>query len=367
MRASRIAAPLLASTAALALLAPAALATAPSALAAPPVPAAPPAPAALAVSPAPAAVPAFSVTATVETEPVGHSGDAADDPAIWVNPSDPAKSAVVATDKKGALEVYDLAGKRLQRISGDHGNNVDVRDDIVVSADDEAEGGDGAMHIYRIDPATRQLTHLKDVATEVTAHGICMYRSPSTGKLYAYPNSPSGRLEQWELKVSGTGVTATSVRLFDVGDEIEGCYADERTGALYVGEEDKGIWKYGAEPGAGTSRTLFDSTASGGHLTADVEGITAAGTHLFASSQGSDDYTVYDRSSGAYQGRFSVASGSAADGCSDTDGIDASDKPLGAAFPNGLFVCQDGSNSTPGSSGNQNFKYVPLDRVTSKL
>ncbi|MEU6439058.1 phytase [Streptomyces sp. NPDC047046] len=362
MRPRRLVAPLLVSTAALALLAPAALAAAPAALGA--TPATPGLPAAPATPATPAA---FSVTATLETEPVGHSGDAADDPAIWVNPEDPAKSAVVATDKKGALEVYDLAGKRLQRISGDYGNNVDVRDDIVVSADDEAEDGDGAMHIYRIDPATRRLTHLKDVATEVTAHGICMYRSPSTGKLYAYPNSPSGRLEQWELKVSGDSVTATSVRLFDVGDEIEGCYADEKTGALYVGEEDTGIWKYGAEPGAGTSRTLLDSTGSGGHLTADVEGVTAAGTHLFASSQGSDDYSVYDRTSGAYQGRFSVANGSATDGCSDTDGIDASDKPLGPAFPNGLFVCQDGSNSTPGSSGDQNFKYVPLQRITAGL
>ncbi|MFE3558106.1 hypothetical protein ACFXKW_25055 [Streptomyces sp. NPDC059193] len=30
-------------------------------------------------------------------------------------------------------------------------------------AADEAAGGDGAMHIYRIDPATRQLRHLEDV------------------------------------------------------------------------------------------------------------------------------------------------------------------------------------------------------------
>lgn len=310
---------------------------------------------------------AFSVTATVETAPVSHSGDAADDPAIWVNPSDPAKSAVVGTDKKGALEVYDLAGKLIQRISGDYGNNVDLRGNIVVSADDEAEDGDGALHVYRIDPATRKLTHLKDVPTEVTAHGLCMYQSPSTGKLYAYPNSTSGRLEQWELKVSGDSVTATSVRLFDAGGAVEGCYADERTGKLYLGEEDVGVWAYGAEPGAGTSRTKLDATGSAGHITADVEGITAAGSHLFVSSQGSDDYTAYDRTSGAYAGRFSVANGTAADDCEDTDGIDATDRPLGPNFPSGVFVCQDGSNGAPGSSGNQDFKYVPLERITAGL
>ena len=35
---------------------------------------------------------------------------------------------------------------------------------------------------------------------------------------------------------------------------------------------------------------------------------------------------------------------------------------LAFRFPNGLFVCQDNTNTEPGK-GNQNFKYVPLDQV----
>ncbi|MBW8485077.1 phytase [Actinomadura parmotrematis] len=314
-----------------------------------------------------AAAPDVDVTATVETAPVAHSGDAADDPAIWVDKAAPANSAVIATDKKGALNVYALNGSLIQSIAGDYGNNVDVRDDIVISADDEANDGDGAMHIYRISASTRRLTLLKTVNTEVTAHGICMYKSPATGKIYAYPNSTSGRLEQWEIAVSGSTVTATSVRLFDAGTAVEGCYADETTGKLYLGEEDVGVWVYGAEPTAGTVRTKLDATGSAGHITADVEGITAAGTHLFVSSQGSNDYTVYDRGTGAYQGRFSVVNGTAADDCEDTDGIDATASALGTAFPKGLFVCQDGSNGAPGTSGNQNFKFVPLERITASF
>ncbi|MFJ2742381.1 phytase [Streptomyces sp. NPDC087440] len=316
----------------------------------------------LPTAPAQAAV-AGSVTATVESTPVSHSGDAADDPAIWVHPSDPAKSVVVATDKKGALEVYDMAGARIQRIDGDHGNNVDLRGNIVVSADDEAAGG--SLHVYRIDPATRKLTLLKDVPTEVTAHGLCLYTSRTSGKLYAFPNSTSGRVEQWELAVSGNTVKATSVRLWDAGSAVEGCYADDSTGKLYLGEEDVGVWTYGAEPTAGTARTKLDSTGSGGHLTADVEGITAAGNRIYVSSQGSNDFTVYDRASHAYLGRFAVANGTAADDCEDTDGIDASAANLGPAFPQGVFVCQDGSNGAPGTSGNQNFKFVPLQRITA--
>ncbi|MEU9163430.1 phytase [Streptomyces sp. NPDC048424] len=323
--------------------------------------------AALALPAAPAHAAAVSVTATVETAPVSHSGDAADDPAIWVHPTDPAKSVVVATDKKGALEVYDMTGARIQRITGDYGNNVDLRGNIVVSADDEAADGSGAMHIYRIDPATRQLKRLKDVPTEVTAHGICLYTSPASGKLYAFPNSTSGRVEQWELAVNGDAVTATSVRLWDAGSAVEGCYADETTGKLYLGEEDVGVWVYGAEPTAGTSRTKLDSTGSGGHITADTEGITAAGNRIYVSSQGSNDFTVYDRTTRAYLGRFSVSNGTAADDCEDTDGIDATAANLGPAFPQGVFICQDGSNGAPGTSGNQNFKFVPLQRITAQF
>ncbi|MCX5128276.1 phytase [Streptomyces sp. NBC_00347] len=323
--------------------------------------------AALAVPAAPAQAASFSVTATVETAPVSHSGDAADDPAIWVHPTDPAKSVVVGTDKKGALEVYDMTGARIQRISGDYGNNVDLRGNIVVTADDEAAGGNGAMHIYRIDPVTRQLKRLKDVPTEVTAHGICLYTSPASGKLYAFPNSTSGRVEQWELAVSGDSVTATSVRLWDAGSAVEGCYADDTTGKLYLGEEDVGVWIYGAEPTAGTTRTKLDSTGSAGHITADTEGITAAGNRIYVSSQGSNDFTVYDRTTHAYLGRFAVSNGPAADDCEDTDGIDASAADLGPAFPQGVFICQDGSNGAPGTSGNQNFKFVPLQRITANF
>ncbi|MFE4257624.1 phytase [Streptomyces sp. NPDC056883] len=323
--------------------------------------------AALAIPAAPAQAASFSVTATVETAPVSHGGDAADDPAIWVHPTDPAKSVVVGTDKKGALEVYDMTGARIQRISGDYGNNVDLRGNIVVTADDEAAGGNGAMHVYRIDPATRQLKRLKDVPTEVTAHGICLYTSPASGKLYAFPNSTSGRVEQWELAVSGDSVTATSVRLWDAGSAVEGCYADDTTGKLYLGEEDVGVWIYGAEPTAGTTRTKLDSTGSAGHITADTEGITAAGNRIYVSSQGSNDFTVYDRTTHAYLGRFSVVGGTAADDCEDTDGIDASAANLGPAFPQGVFICQDGSNGAPGTSGNQNFKLVPLQRITANF
>src|SRR4051794_4370388 len=78
----------------------------------------------------PPSVPVDSVPALVETDPVAGEKDAADDMAIWVNPSNRAESLVIGTDKAAdALEVYDLAGTRLQRIPDRNGsvNNVDLR------------------------------------------------------------------------------------------------------------------------------------------------------------------------------------------------------------------------------------------------
>src|SRR5690349_21249849 len=53
------------------------------------------------------------IEAVRETAPVASPGDAADDPAMWRNPIEPAKSLIVATDKEWGLHVYDLSGALL--------------------------------------------------------------------------------------------------------------------------------------------------------------------------------------------------------------------------------------------------------------
>src|SRR5436190_10599778 len=59
------------------------------------------------------------VPAAAETPSVGTGDkDAADDPEIWVDPSNPARGVIIGTDKKAGLYVYDLAGKQLQYLPG---------------------------------------------------------------------------------------------------------------------------------------------------------------------------------------------------------------------------------------------------------
>ena len=315
------------------------------------------------------------VAATVETAPVPSSGDAADDPAIWIHPTDPAMSLILGTDKRGGLAVYDLDGAEVQYLADGQINNVDLRYNFPlggaqVSLVTASNRSDSSMAIYTVNAATRQL---QDAAARVinpgiSVYGACMYRSPFTGKYYLYVNSKAGEVEQWELFDNGSGkVDGSLARTFSVGSQTEGCVADDVLGSFYIGEEDIGIWKYGAEPGSGIGRAQVDSTGVGGHLTADVEGLTLyyardGKGYLIASSQGSSEFVIYKREgNNDYVMTFQVVAGNGIDAVTVTDGIDVVNFPLGMAFPHGVFVAQDTSND----GGNQNFKLVPWRAIAT--
>ena len=86
------------------------------------------------------------------------------------------------------------------------------------------------------------------------------------------------------------------------------------------------------------------------------------------SSQGNNSYALFDREAPHdYLGSFRVIADNSKgiDGASETDGLDVISTPLGAAFPFGVFVAQDGRNITPAER--QNFKLVPWDRIADKL
>lgn len=318
------------------------------------------------------------VTATAETDPVPNANDAADDPAIWINPLDPNRSTVIGTDKRGGLAVYDLAGHQLQYLPDGFINNVDLRHDFplgeqqvtLVAANNRTSQ---TLALYQVDPTTRLLSAVAARPIPLAMNrlsGVCMYHSPITDKYYAITNNKFGQVVQWELFATGQGqVDATVVRTFAMGVQVEGCVADDELAQLYIAAEDVGIWKYDAEPDTAATGRLIDTVDATGHLHADVEGLTlyyanseteAGLGYLIASSQGSKEFVVYQRGgANAYVTRFSIVAGNGIDEVSGTDGIDVTSVALGAAFPQGLFVAQDGNNGDE----NQNFKLVSWSRI----
>jgi len=323
-----------------------------------------------------------TVVAYFETPPVDDFGDAADDPAIWVHPTDPALSLVIGTNKKRGLEVYDLEGRRLQTVTDGRMNNVDLRDGVrlgkdvltlVVATNRTTKG----LAFYTVDPATRRLGPIggANVATGLSdPYGVCLYRDPRTGAAYVIANdSADGTFRQWRIGGTKARIELELVRQFGAGSQAEGCVADDETGALYVGEEDVGLWRYSARPDGGAERRLIDSTEPPGRLTADVEGVSiyvgpSGRGYLVVSNQGADNYAVYRREGdNQFVGFFDVVANDASgiDGVSETDGLAVSSAPLGPMFPQGLLVVQDGRNITP--IERQNFKFVSWDGIAEVL
>jgi myo-inositol-hexaphosphate 3-phosphohydrolase len=334
----------------------------------------------LVASPTSAAAPSVSrkavdvvyVSSVAETDPVGHSGDAADDPAIWVNSNDPSQSLVIGNDKRGALETYSLSGARVQRIAAGSGffGNVDVRGDYV------AVSHNGVV-VYEVRPSTRQLALATDGSGKISSsgEGLCLYDPGADGLgggLFAFTVGRSdGRVREYALSdADGDGMmSGAMVRDFTIGSESEGCVADDATGSFFVSEEDVAVWRYGADPGDGTARAKV--AAVGPSLPADAEGLAIAGAYLFVSAQnvshpGQNFIDVYLRTPPySYVRSVRIVDGPHSDDCDRTDGIDAYAGSLGSAFPHGLLVCQDGDNAAPGTTGNQDFKLVPLQAVTA--
>ncbi|MDG2531609.1 phytase [Caulobacter endophyticus] len=322
-----------------------------------------------------------TVQPTMETRPVDHDGDAADDPAIWANPADPAKSAIIATDKKGGLLVYDLSGQPLQYLADGKMNNVDLRagfklagrETILVAASDRTHK---SIALYTLDPATRQLTSVADgvQATGLSdPYGLCMYRGRK-GATYVFVGDPDGLVRQWKLVAQANGkVRAVAVRDVKFDTQTEGCVADDETGALYLAEEDVALWKLGAEPTDRKAPNAVDRVASNPALKDDLEGVglyrQAGGKgYLVVSSQGNNSYAVYRREGdNAYVGSFSVTADGAKgiDGISETDGLDVTSASLGEGLEAGAFVAQDGRNVFPPE--HQNFKLVPWSAIAGAL
>jgi 3-phytase len=168
---------------------------------------------------------------------------------------------------------------------------------------------------------------------------------------------------QWEVSGDKKGkLKLKEVRRFDVGTQVEGCVSDDHFQAFYIGEEEVGIWRYGAEPSAGETRVLIDSTGARGNLVSDVEGLALYRIgkkhgYLVASSQGENAFNIYNRENGAYVGKFNISyQGKMVEDC---DGIEITSHYLSPNYPVGMIVVQDGNPTNE----RQSFKMARWDHL----
>jgi len=317
------------------------------------------------------------VMASAETPPVGTAArDAADDPAIWVDPADRKRGVIIGADKQAGLYVYDLAGKQMQYLPGGKPNNVDLREGfptasgpkVLVAASDRGRRGAGAA-LFLLDPVTLKLSFWAAVPIDlVEPYGLCMARRGEAFLMIV--NGTDGQVRQLRVTTGPDGKPKLAEeRRFAVATQPEGCVADDARGRLYLGEEGRGIWRYdlGTTPVAGE----LIAEAPSAMLMPDVEGLAlledGEATWLIASSQGDSAFAVWKvgDTEALFFGRFSVVEANGIDAVTGTDGVAAQGRLVGG-FSRGLVVVQDDVDTGPGGA-RQNFKLVDWGRIKDVL
>ncbi|MEB3291941.1 MAG: phytase [Synechococcales bacterium] len=337
----------------------------------------------------------------------------ADDPAIYLHPTDSSQSLVLTVVKNAGLRVYDLGGNLVQEVNpgGIRYNNIDLQygfklDGKSVDIALASDRNNDKLVIFKIDPSnpSQPLQDITDSsigtlfqgapyaapysASNRSAYGVALYRSPLSQDYYAFVNRrQTGDVAQYKLIDKGNGkIGAELVRNFTVPTtagrdaQLEGMVVDQELGYLYIGQEDVGIWKFSAEPSGGQSGTLIDRVKDlgGQYLEQDVEGLTIyygkdGKGYLLASSQGNNTFIAYEREGfNTFVGRFAVGNSGSIDSVQESDGADVINVPLGPNYPFGLFVTQDGDNlpaklDAEGENINTNFKFVPWENIANAI
>jgi len=391
-----------------------------------------------------------------------------DDPAIWVHPTDTSKSFIVGALKQGGMDVYDLDGQLLQYIApspapvclnqasdckNESGrmNNADLIYDFklgdeVVDLIVVSDRGLDKLAIFKINPnaiengeaplikvsATNRPWIFSDSQDDVnegnTAYGLA---TSKTDKALAYVTQNStSRVAILELYDAGSGKVGykeSSLLKFptefsltqteqwepcsdDDSKEphLEGLVADVQHNAVYLSQEEVGLWKIkldtpldksqwqlihrAYEYGIPYTRTWNEaeeeydcelhynqySGLGNKNIHTDVEGLTIYDApkgrgYLLLSSQSNDQIAVFEREGdNAYIGSFHVGDG-VVDEVNHTDSLMVSNINFGGEFSEGLLVIHDGDNQ-PGvydADGEYrevtNFKYVQWSSIAKAL
>ena len=325
------------------------------------------------------------VEAIYETPPVVTKGDAADDPAIWVNKRNPSNSIIFGTDKKSGIYSYNLQGQELSYTNLGNINNIDTR---TINVGDDENVSDftflfasnrtlGSVDLWVFeDNETRE--KLENNSWEVPSkpsfrgksdiivYGICAGIDPKYGLVAFLTEDTGPRVEVWNLTENGLDLITT----FNNGGESEGCVYDDQNRTLFISEEEvRGVLKaYRLDDSFDFSEPYIVDSRDG-QIGGDPEGVSLYKTpnnsgYLILSSQGDSKFNLYDRNYPYdYITSFRIGSSKSIDNVTDTDGIETINFKLSDEYPEGIMIAQDGYNKDGLWSKKQNFKFVSFQDI----
>jgi 3-phytase len=287
-----------------------------------------------------------------------------DDPAIWINPENPAESLILGTDKDedGALYVFDLQGKIIldKVVRGlKRPNNVDVEYGLMLNGKptDIAVVAERFTHKIRIF-SLPDMKPLDNGGIDVyqgekgedfrDLMGIALYKRPSDKKIFAIVGRKNGPADnylwQYELEEDGKGkVKATLARKFgkySQKKEIEAIAVDDALGYVYYSDENVGVRKYHADPEKGNDELALFATKG---IKEDHEGIsiyslTDSTGYLLLSDQQANQFHVFPREGAGGKPHQHEVIKVVKVSTNESDGSEICSIPLNKTFQKGLFV-----------------------------
>lgn len=262
----------------------------------------------------------------------------ADDPAIYANSTDPARSLVITAVKNGGMRVYALTGELVQTLgpSREDGriNNVDLVYGFTLANGEKVDlavGSDRGLDVIRVwridataaeplvevtDPAeprafpkrpTKDQTGSEDnpLDDQDTIYGLAAWTDRDSGltwvagtqrhqpqvglfTLQALPEGKVGAKFERSVLVPGTHKgqdlyqEAEDEPLKDWSPQFEGSVVDATTGTLYAGQEDVGLWKIDIRNAQAAPQLVYETrgstessfNAGESVIARDVEGLT---------------------------------------------------------------------------------------------
>ena len=325
------------------------------------------------------------VEAIYETPPVVTKGDAADDPAIWVNKSNPSNSIVFGTDKKSGIYSYNLQGQELSYTNLGNINNIDTRT-INVGDDENVSDftflfasnrtlGSVDLWVFEDNEIRQKLENNSWKVpskpsfrgkSDIIVYGICAGIDAKYGLVAFLTEDTGPRVEVWNLTEDGLNLITT----FNNGGESEGCVYDDQNRTLFISEEEvRGVLKaYRLDDSFDFSEPYIVDSRDG-QIGGDPEGVSLYKTpnnsgYLILSSQGDSKFNLYDRNYPYdYITSFRIGSSKSIDNVTDTDGIETINFKLSDEYPEGIMIAQDGYNKDGLWSKKQNFKFVSFQDI----
>lgn len=294
----------------------------------------------------------------------------ADDPAIWIHPTNPALSVIIGTDKDsahGGLYVWDLQGKQLQFVPIERPNNVDVRQGVKIGNHtlDLAVTQECRKQTLRVFAVNQEDGTLADITTaagiatpELEApYGLALYHRHSDGAVFVISSSREGEsakhLHQYQLFDDGHGrIAGRYVRAFghySIKDKVEGLLVDDELGYVYAADEEAAVRKYHVDPEHSNAAALAVFALDDG-IKGDREGLALyrcdeRSGYILLSSQKGKDYSsikIYRREGEPGNPHVhKLLATLDTIGSEDTDGLEVTPQGVDERFPHGMIVKHD--------------------------